>query len=47
MESAISYFIDDPAVKGIVVNSRDITDKKIADDEIKNCHWLQKKPSMG
>lgn len=34
MESTISYFIDDPAVNGIVVNSKDITDKKIAEEEV-------------
>ncbi|MEO6232187.1 MAG: PAS domain S-box protein [Ferruginibacter sp.] len=47
MESTISYFIDDPAVQGIVVNSRDITDKKIADDEIKKLSLVAKETING
>jgi len=33
IESAITNLLDDPAVYGIVVNSRDITDKKIAEEK--------------
>lgn len=47
MESNISYSIDDPAVRGIVVNSRDITDKKIADDEIKKLSLVAKETING
>ncbi|MEO6455046.1 MAG: PAS domain S-box protein, partial [Ginsengibacter sp.] len=47
MESTISYFMDDPAVKGIVVNSKDITDKKIADDEIKKLSLVAKETING
>lgn len=34
IESAITNLLDDPAVYGIVVNSRDITDKKIAEERV-------------
>ncbi len=34
IESTITNLLNDPAVKGIVVNSRDVTDKKIADEKV-------------
>lgn len=47
IESNVSYFIDDPAVNGIVINSSDITDKKIADDEIKKLSLVAKETVNG
>jgi PAS domain S-box-containing protein len=47
IESTITNFINDPSVNGIVINSRDITDKKIADDEIKKLSLVAKETING
>lgn len=35
IQSTLTNLLHDPAINGIVVNSRDITEKKIADDEVR------------
>ena len=47
IESTITNLMDDPAVRGIVVNSRDVTDKKNADDEIKKLSLVAKETING
>lgn len=47
MESSITNLTDDPTVEGIVINSRDITDKKIAEDEIKKLSLVAKETING
>lgn len=47
IESALTNMIDDPSVGGIVVNSRDVTDKKIANDEIEKLSLVAKNTVSG
>jgi PAS domain S-box-containing protein len=47
MESSVTDLTDDAAVRGIVANSRDITDKKIAEDEIKKLSLVAKETING
>jgi len=47
IESSITNLISDPTVEGIVINSRDITDKKIAEDEIKKLSLVAKETING
>ena len=44
---SMTNMMDDPAINGIVVNSRDITDKKIADDEIEKLSLVAKQTHSG
>jgi PAS domain S-box-containing protein len=47
IESSITNLMDDATVEGIVINSRDITDKKIAEDEIKKLSLVAKETING
>jgi len=47
IESIITNMIGNPAVNGIVVNSRDVTEKKIADDEIEKLSMIAKETING
>lgn len=47
IESTITNLIDDPAVGGIVVNSKDVTAKKIADDELTKLSLVAKETING
>src|ERR1035437_5595936 len=47
MESIFTNRMDDPAVQGIIVNSRDITEKKLADDELKKLSMVAKETING
>ncbi|MEP6594376.1 MAG: PAS domain S-box protein [Ginsengibacter sp.] len=47
MESSITNLMDDATVEGIVINSTDITDKKIAEDEIKKLSLVAKETING
>ncbi len=47
IESSIANFLDDPDVAGIVINSRDVTEKKIAADELIKLSMLAKETING
>src|SRR5688500_6811628 len=47
MENSITNLLDDATVEGIVINSRDITDKKIAEYEIKKLSLVAKETING
>lgn len=47
VESTITNLMDDPAVAGIVVNSRDVTEKKLAEDELKKLSLIAKETING
>ena len=47
IQSNITNVINDPAINGLVVNSRDITEKKIADDELRKLSLVAKETING
>ncbi|GAC1381152.1 MAG: hypothetical protein NVSMB45_05510 [Ginsengibacter sp.] len=47
IESNVTNMINDPDIQGIVVNSRDITEKKIADDELRKLSLVAKETING
>ena len=47
IERTMSNMLDDPAISGIVVNSRDITEKKLADDELIKLSIIAKETTNG
>ncbi|MDB5200069.1 MAG: hypothetical protein JWO92_2032 [Chitinophagaceae bacterium] len=47
IEGSMTNMLDDPAINGIVVNSRDVTEKKIADDEIEKLSLVAKHTLSG
>ncbi|MEO8412412.1 MAG: PAS domain S-box protein [Ginsengibacter sp.] len=47
IERTMTNLMDDPAVKGIVANSRDVTEKKIAEDELTKLSMVAKETSNG
>lgn len=47
IESNITNMLNDPDINGIVVNSRDITEKKIADDELRKLSLVAKETING
>ena len=47
IEGSMTNMLDDPAINGIVVNSRDVTEKKIADDEIEKLSLIAKETING
>ncbi|MEJ7821290.1 MAG: PAS domain S-box protein, partial [Chitinophagaceae bacterium] len=47
IEGSITNMLDDPAVGGIVINSRDVTEKKIADDQLSNLSLIAKETING
>ena len=47
IESTVTNMLDDKAIGGIVVNSRDVTERKIADDEIAKLSMVAKNTRSG
>lgn len=47
IERIMTNMLDDPAVGGIVVNSRDVTEKKLADDELVKLSMVAKETTNG
>ncbi len=47
IERRMSNMLGDPAVRGIVVNSRDVTEKKLADDELLKLSIIAKETTNG
>jgi len=47
IESSITNLLDDPSVCGIVINSRDVTEKKLANDEIEKLSLIAKETING
>ncbi|MDQ6764016.1 MAG: PAS domain S-box protein [Bacteroidota bacterium] len=47
IERTMTNMLDDPAVQGIVANSRDVTEKKLADDELIKLSMVAKETTNG
>lgn len=47
IERTMTNMLDDPAVVGIVANSRDVTEKKLADDELVKLSMVAKETTNG
>ncbi|MEO6638963.1 MAG: PAS domain S-box protein [Ginsengibacter sp.] len=47
IERTMTNMLDDPAICGIVVNSRDVTEKKLADDELIKLSMVAKETTNG
>lgn len=47
METSLTNLLDDPEVQGIIANSRDITERKIAEDELKKLSLVARETLNG
>ncbi len=47
IDRTMTNMLDDPAIKGIVANSRDVTEKKLADDELIKLSIIAKETTNG
>ncbi len=47
IERTMTNMLNDPAIRGIVVNSRDVTEKKLADDELVKLSMVAKETTNG